>query len=848
MAGTVILEQLAMVVWPRDPRLWPVPAGSHALFALFGARLEQLPRFDLSAMPAVCWLLLGISGALSLLLVFHLVRQFAMTSIRNRLLVTFVLIVLLPAIAFGIVSTTVGYRSGQRQVINQLESVATIKEAELNTWAGNVRGDLATACIGEETVEHMRDVLVASSDHADYQIAYDDLHERFEGVVKQSPRLDELFIMDLQRRVVLSTDLSGEGRFGSPGSNAYFREGLKGEYLHRASYYTLSVGGIAIIAVRPILDEEGQALGILAGRAGPGTLSEIMLERTGLGSTGETYLVTYSHIMLTEPRFPRERWSSIYYVFTYGANAALDEHLNGSGTYLNYRGQRVIGVYRWLPDLQVALLAEQAESEAMTGVYATLVINVTVALVAVVMAGVVSLFLARSIADPLADLAETAEKVAGGELEHSINLARRDEIGALGTAFNTMTARLRELITGLEERVKERTEALQRRAVQLETSTRVSQEITSILDADQLLKRVVEVVARAFGYYYVGVFLVDTEGGNLVFAAGSGDAGRQFKSDRLSLEIGADSLNGQVAQTGSALVVNDVSLDARYGHHKVLPHTRAELVIPLRLGDRVIGTLDVQSEEANTFRDEDVRVMQSLADQVAVAIENARLYDLSQDAAVLEERNRLARELHDSVTQLLYSLVLLAGAASKIVDDGEQALTKQHLVRIEETAQQALKEMRLLVYELRPLVLEEEGLVGALNQRLDAVERRAGIQARLTAEGDVDLPPSVEEEVYRVVHEALNNALKHSGAGSVSVSLLGDGEWVQVEVVDDGRGFDVSSTGDAGGVGLASMRERAEALGGSVMVVSAPGKGTKVLLRVRPSTRGRHRRSVEAGR
>ncbi|HJX38395.1 MAG TPA: GAF domain-containing protein, partial [Anaerolineae bacterium] len=702
----------------------------------------------------------------------------------------------------------------------------------------------ATALIGGDTVEHMREVLATSPDPTDHQVAYEDLHERFKGLVRQSPRLDELFMMDLQRRVVLSTDLSGEGRLGSPESNAYFGEGLKGEYLHRASYYTLSGGGIAIIAVRPVPDEEGEVLGILGGRAGPSTLSEIMLERTGLGSTGETYLVTHSHIMLTEPRFPQERWSSINYVFSQGANAAVDQKLNGSGTYVNYRGQRVIGVYRWLPELQVGLLAEQSEAEAMSGVYATLGVNVTVALVAVVLAGVVSLFLARSIAAPLTDLAETAERVAAGELEHSISLVRQDEIGALGASFNTMTARLRELIAGLEDRVRERTEALGRRAVQLETSARVSQEITSILDADRLLNRVVEVVAKAFGYYYVGVFLVGTEGGNLVFAAGSGDAGRQFKSERLSLEIGADSLNGRVAQLGSPLVVNDVSLDARYEHHKALPHTRAELVVPLRLGDRVVGTLDVQSEEANAFRDEDVRVMQSLADQVAVAIENARLYDRSQDAAVLEERNRLARELHDSVTQLLYSLVLLAGAASKIVDDGEQALSRQHLVRIEETAQQALKEMRLLVYELRPLVLEEEGLVGALNQRLDAVERRAGIQARLTAKGDLDLPPTVEEEVYRVVHEALNNALKHSGAGSVGVNLLGDGQWVQAEIVDDGRGFDVPSTTDGGGVGLASMRERAEALGGSVVVVSTPGKGTRVLLRLRPDTRTRRRRSV----
>jgi signal transduction histidine kinase len=138
--------------------------------------------------------------------------------------------------------------------------------------------------------------------------------------------------------------------------------------------------------------------------------------------------------------------------------------------------------------------------------------------------------------------------------------------------------------------------------------------------------------------------------------------------------------------------------------------------------------------------------------------------------------------------------------------------------------------MRLLVYQLRPLVLKREGLVGALQQRLDAVEKRAGVDARLLVEGSVELPAEVEEGLYRIAQEALNNALKHAAPTSVTVRIRTDARGVMLEVSDDGRGFDPEGVSDEGGMGLANMRERAERLGGSLVVLSAPGEGTTVRL------------------
>ena len=203
-----------------------------------------------------------------------------------------------------------------------------------------------------------------------------------------------------------------------------------------------------------------------------------------------------------------------------------------------------------------------------------------------------------------------------------------------------------------------------------------------------------------------------------------------------------------------------------------------------------------------------------------------------RDLAVLEERNRLARELHDSVTQSLYSLTLFAEAGSRLAESGNWEQVKDYLDQLGETAQQALKEMRLLVHQLRPMVLQQEGLVGALQQRLEAVEKRAGVDARLLVDLTIDLPITLEEELYRISQEALNNVLKHAGATSVTVRIDTDGGRVDLEVEDNGRGFDPKDVRETGGMGLSSMRERVEALGGSLTIFSVAGQGTKVKVSV----------------
>jgi len=244
----------------------------------------------------------------------------------------------------------------------------------------------------------------------------------------------------------------------------------------------------------------------------------------------------------------------------------------------------------------------------------------------------------------------------------------------------------------------------------------------------------------------------------------------------------------------------------------------AALIAIIREAESARRSAEMAREESEKQRAEVQSAHQQLQSYTAQA----------EELAVLEERNRLARELHDSVTQSLYSLTLFSHAARRMSEDlGEERLQRQ-IEQIGTTAVKALKEMRLLVYELRPPELKKEGLIRAIRQRLEAVEGRSGVEARLVVDELVRLPQSVEQELYRIANEALNNALKHAAATSVVVYLRQIDGRIELEIVDDGIGFEPENVRDRGGLGLASIRERAEQLGGTATIHSAPGEGTSV--------------------
>lgn len=205
----------------------------------------------------------------------------------------------------------------------------------------------------------------------------------------------------------------------------------------------------------------------------------------------------------------------------------------------------------------------------------------------------------------------------------------------------------------------------------------------------------------------------------------------------------------------------------------------------------------------------------------------SQLQQQAEKEAVMEERHRLARELHDSTCQLLSGQALIAEAGLQMISQGDLKRSAEYVARLRDVAQDAHRDMRLLLYELRPPALEENGLLEVLHQRLEGVERRAGVEASLVMEGD-KLPAPIEEVFYRVASEALNNASRYAAATAVKVLISAEGERAELAVTDNGKGFDLEAASQRGGLGLITMRERVEKLGGTLTIISSPGQGTQV--------------------
>ncbi len=382
-----------------------------------------------------------------------------------------------------------------------------------------------------------------------------------------------------------------------------------------------------------------------------------------------------------------------------------------------------------------------------------------------------------------------------------------------------------------EEEIRTLNEQLEHRVADRTRELSALYEITAVASEARpmefTLKRILERVLAAMRCREGTIHLLSETGQTMFMAAQEGVPDDVIaRLERLPVGLG---LAGWVFEHGETLLVPDMAVDRRVlGAAVRSPGRYAYLGAPMRAGGQVVGVLGVVGEADQQFNVEEVVLLNSIADQVGVVVENARLRRQAEAAAVMEERARLARELHDSVTQSLYSLTLLAGGGQRLSRAGNLIEVEAFLADLGEIAQQALKEMRLLIYQLRPPLLERQGLVGALQQRLDAVEDRAGVETRLLVDAGIRLSALVEAELYRIAQEALNNALKHASATTVTVRLYAQAENVILEVTDNGCGFEAEIVSGGGGLGLQSMSERAGRLGATLAVLPAPGGGTQV--------------------
>ena len=751
-------------------------------------------------------------------------------TIRGKLLTGFISMALAIAIAFSIGSIIIGFLNGKQQSTERLESVAALKDLEINTYVDSLQNDVNFLLNEAYVLDRVQNVLMLANDDRYYEFYFIALEKLFHRFITDSQTMNELFLINLHGRVVLT---SNPDRLDNQYEDQdFFQNGLNTAYASIAQD-PLNPGQEIIVAVTPIINLDGELVGVLAGSSDLKNISEILKENTGLGKTGKAYLVNQNGSILNGLDLSADRNNQDsegnQVLKVEGVNLVIQGRNKGSSIYNDLNDEKVIGIYRWLPALETGLLVEQDLSEAFVSVLMLLTVNLILSLIAVIVIVIAGFYITRSIAEPLISLSDTAKKITNGDLNQTANMEnRQDEIGVLAKTFNSMTAQLRTLINDLEKRVRDRTKALQKRATQLEISSQVSREITSILDIDQLLAQVVALIKDAFGYAFVHIYLVDQNREQLILRASSEFSiiGSQV------MKMTQRSLNVKAVLENRSIVINETDQEPAYMANSKLETVHSEVVIPLRIENKVIGTLDVNSALSGAFTEEEVLVLQSLGDQIAIAIHNANLYKQSQKLAILEERNRLARDMHDSVTQSTYSMGLLIEGWSQMISNGESVNAHDYLNRMAEINQQILREMRVLIHELKPPILEQEGLLNAIQQRLDAVESRFGINVRLITDDLINFPESVEEELFRITLEALNNSLKHSEADTITVQFKKNGQEIILEISDNGKGIDPKIISHCGKQGIENMKARAQKINGMFEIQSELNKGTNVLVRL----------------
>ncbi len=443
-------------------------------------------------------------------------------------------------------------------------------------------------------------------------------------------------------------------------------------------------------------------------------------------------------------------------------------------------------------------------------------------------------FTRRFLSRPLAELLRGVRTISAGQLDVAIPAKTSDEIGVLAGAFNRMAAELLQRNEELARSEKELEQRVRNQTRELQTLLETAHNMTLTLDLETLLGVILDQLSRVVDYF--GATFLIVEGEELVPRAYRGPAPvEKVLAARYRLQ---DASSQEILRSRQPVIVADMQQDglrsraalaAQAAFASVLRYIRGWMAVPLLYQEQVVGILVLHHEEVGAFTAVHAEKAMAFANQAAIAVENARLYAQAQRLSALEERQKLARELHDSVSQALYGIALGARTARALLDQAPERL-QDPLDYVLTLAEGALDEMRALIFELRPESLAEEGLVVALEKQAAALRARKQIeiQTELVTEPDISL--EAKHTLYRIAQEALHNVGKHARASRVGLRLRQmDGQLV-LEIEDNGRGFDATAV-FPGHLGLKSMQERAREIGGSAIIESQIGQGSSVQVR-----------------
>ncbi|MBN2047898.1 MAG: GAF domain-containing protein [Anaerolineaceae bacterium] len=411
-----------------------------------------------------------------------------------------------------------------------------------------------------------------------------------------------------------------------------------------------------------------------------------------------------------------------------------------------------------------------------------------------------------------------------------MHIGFNDDRGSLSRSEREMLTTIAE-IAGISLHRAQVTETLEQRVAErtrsLSAMYNIGKVSAEMLDMQELIERSLNEILKAMDTDVGAVYLLEESQDKKLVMSKSSGVPSQVAEDMRGLEIENQvRWEDWMVRDPRVMSVKDMLKRPRVPESIERAGLRTFLAVPLRSKGELMGVIAVFSRLEDAFSQEDVELLIAVSNQMADAVDTARLRIQAKDATIMAERQRLARELHDSVTQSLYSLNLMVNAAKRFAKTGNTERAEHYLNELTDISQQALKEMRLLIYDLRPAALEEEGLYAALTQRLETVERRAGVKTTIHGDFSLTLPSEIEEGLYRIAIEALNNILKHATATEAEVRIERGTDYILLDVEDNGKGIDPSKGAITEGIGMKSMRERAAHLGGKLEIFSKQGNGT----------------------
>jgi signal transduction histidine kinase len=393
------------------------------------------------------------------------------------------------------------------------------------------------------------------------------------------------------------------------------------------------------------------------------------------------------------------------------------------------------------------------------------------------------------------------------------------------------------------EKLKEQNQALHQQMVALRIIEQLTQTLTLEMDLEELLKKILHSAVQVARASAGSLLLLEQETDELVFVVIEGGGGASLIGQRLAKGVG---IAGWVAEHGNPLIVDDVSKDERY-FSLIAENTDFEttslICVPMIAKGQLIGVLQILNKESGEpFSQEDQEILTTFAAQSAIAIENSRLYhDLREERdrilAVEEEvRRRLASDLHDGPTQLLAAMIMNIKFAQDLLEESPERASSE-LAQLEPLTNKALRQLRTLLFDLRPVILETQGLVPALESYVERLEQDSPIKYRLLVRGEAPrLNRRTEAAIFSIVQEAINNARKHANAQHMVIIVDRQDDYLMVTIRDDGTGFDLKKIdtgyGQRGSLGLLNMRERAGMVGGELFFETDLGQGTAVRLRL----------------